>query len=100
MKEFVDALHAYIAQQKINFGDGDAQSLLEMLFIAYTQRNGFDDETIRKDFDALYEAMNGKSLQEIDRVIDPVCTLCRDHEKAGFIQGILLGVRLERELSE
>lgn len=44
--------------------------------------------------------MNGKSLQEIDRVIDPVCTLCRDHEKAGFIQGILLGVRLERELSE
>jgi len=37
-------------------------------------------------------------LREMDKVIYPVCKLCRDHEKAGFIEGIKIGVRLEQEL--
>ena len=28
----------------------------------------------------------------------PVCKLCRDHEQAGFIEGIKVGMRLEQEL--
>ena len=43
--------------------------------------------------------MNGKPLQEIDEIIYAVCTLCRDHEKAGFVEGFRVGVRLERELN-
>ena len=30
----------------------------------------------------------------VDRVIDAVCRLCRDHEKRGFVDGIGLGLRL------
>ena len=33
-------------------------------------------------------------------IIYPVCTLCRDHERAGFIAGIKIGVQLQRELDE
>ena len=33
-------------------------------------------------------------------VIYLVCTLCRDHEKAGFIEGIKIGIRLHQELNE
>ena len=49
---------------------------------------------------ALYQAMNGMTLQEMDRIIYPVCTLCRNHERAGFVEGIKIGVLLQSELSE
>jgi hypothetical protein len=44
--------------------------------------------------------MNGMSLQEMDRIIYPVCQLCRDHEHAGFVEGIKIGIRLRTELTE
>lgn len=94
-----EKLVAYVNAQEQNFGDGDAESLLEMLFNIYTQFNGLDNDTIRADFDRLYAAMNGKTLREMDEVIYPVCTLCRNHEKAGFIEGINVGIRLRDEIS-
>lgn len=77
----------------------DPESLLELLFNAYTELNGLDNEIIRQDFNDLYSAMNGKTLHEMDEILYPVCTLCRDHEKAGFEEGIKVGLRLAQELS-
>lgn len=77
----------------------DAESILELLFNAYTEVTGLDNETIREDFNNLYAAMNSKSLHEMDEILYPVCTLCRDHEKAGFEEGIKVGLRLAQELS-
>ena len=76
----------------------DAESVLEMIYECYAQLNRMDNETIRKDFDELYQAMHGHSLREIDKVIYTVCLLCRDHEKAGFVTGVRIGIRLEDEL--
>ena len=42
--------------------------------------------------------MNGKPLKEIDEIIYVVCTLCRDHEKAAFIEGVKVGNHLAQEL--
>ena len=42
--------------------------------------------------------MNGKPLKEINESICAVCALCRDHEKAGFIEGIKIGIKLSKEL--
>jgi hypothetical protein len=33
----------------------------------------------------------------MDKIIYPVCKLCRDHEKAGFIEGIKVGILLAAE---
>ena len=43
--------------------------------------------------------MNDKPLKEIDEIIYAACTLCRDHEKAGFIEGIKVGVSLSRKVN-
>lgn len=43
--------------------------------------------------------MNGMPLKEVDRIVYPVCTLRRDHEKVGFIHGVRFGMRLLRELN-
>ena len=42
--------------------------------------------------------MNDIPLKEIDKIIYAVCTLCRDHEKAGFIEGVKVGMSLEKEM--
>lgn len=81
-----------------DFGDGN--SILTLLYGAYNEINGLDNEQIRADFNALYQAMNGMELREMDGIIYPVCTLCRGHEKAGFMEGIKIGVLLQAELTE
>lgn len=35
-------------------------------------------------------------LREIDRIVDVVCTLFREHERAGFTEGVKVGIRLGR----
>ena len=44
--------------------------------------------------------MNGMPLREMDKIIYPVCKLCRDHEQSGFVAGLKIGIRLVDELCE
>ena len=94
MNEYLTALQTHLTTQQPN-----NQSILEMLFDAYNDTTGLDNEAIKADFERLYQLMNGKPLQEIDEIIYAVCTLCRDHEKAGFVEGVKVGMSLARELS-
>ena len=95
--EFITRLKAYVEATTPRTEDLNPESLLEMLFNVYTEFNGFDNQIIREDFNDLYTAMNGKTLREMDQIIYPVGTLCRDHEKAGFQEGIKVGIRLAQE---
>ena len=56
-----------------------------------------DNAAIKADFERVYQLMNGKPLKEIDEIIYAVCTLCRDHEWAGFVEGVKVGMRLIHE---
>ena len=64
------------------------KSLLEILFNVYAEFNGFDNDTIREDFNAPCAAMKGKSLKEMDEILLPVCTLCCDYQKVAFQEGV------------
>ena len=95
MNEYLTALQTHLAaRQSTN------QSILEMLYDAYNDTTGMDNAEIKADFERLYQLMNGKPLQEIDEIIYAVCTLCRDHEKAGFIEGVKVGIGLGQELAK
>ena len=97
--EFITRLKAYVEGTTPRSEDLSPESLLEMLFNVYTEFNGFDNQIIREDFNDLYTAMNGKTLREMDQIIYPVCTLCRDHEKTGFEEGVKVGIRLAQEVN-
>ena len=75
----------------------DEESFLAMLYECYENINGLDDKTIKADFDHLYWLMNGKTIREMDEIIYPVCTLCRDHQRSGFVEGIKVGIQLAIE---
>ena len=96
MDEFMNVLHIQLATQQPNYPD-NAESILEVLFDAYNESSGFDNAAIKADFEELYRLMNGKPLKEIDEIIYAVCTLCRDHEKTGFIEGVKVGMSLVKE---
>ena len=96
MKEYIDALRKQITDNPPGFGDAD--SVLSLLYEAYSEVNRMDDDRIKADFNALYQAMNGMDLREMDQILDPVCTLCRDHERAGFMAGVRIGIILTGEL--
>ena len=96
MKEYFETLIAHIMEHPPNCGDAD--SVLALLYEAYNAVNTMDDDRIKADFNALYQAMNGMELREMDKIIYPVCTLCRDHERAAFIHGVQISVRLLQEL--
>ena len=96
MEVFNRILQAYVSTKDLNLGDGE--SVLTLLYEAYAECNKMDDGTIKEDFDELYRLMNGMALREIDKIIYPVCTLCRDHQKSGFVDGIKVGIQLQKEL--
>lgn len=98
MNTFFETLQAYIEQHPPNYGDGE--SVLTLLYECHNENSPYDNEQIKANFNELYQLMNGMSLREMDKIIYPVCKLCRDHEKAGFVEGIKIGIRLRTELSD
>jgi hypothetical protein len=94
MKEKISAIREHIGQMQT---DGE-KSVLEILYEYHLEHQTYDNEQIRADFNALYQQMHGMPLKEVDKVIYAVCDLCRDHELAGFIEGIKIGFHLFHEL--
>ena len=97
MNPYFEKLKAAIEANPPNLGDSN--SVLTLLYETYSELNRLDNEAIRAGLDELYKLMNGMTLREMDRIIYPVCQLCRDHEHAGFVEGIRIGVLLAQELS-
>lgn len=96
IEKYILALREYALSKEPNYGDG--KSILTLLYEAYNEANRMDNDQIKTDFSTLYESMNGMKLREIDWIIYPVCTLCRDHERAGFVEGVKVGLMLQEEL--
>ena len=98
MTDLYAILKSHIETHPLDFGDGD--SVLTMLYEVYAEANPMDDGRLKQDFNDLYELMNGMPLREMDKIIYPVCTLCRDHQRSGFVEGVRVGVKLSEELTD
>ena len=96
IKKYIKALKKLVLSDELNLGGAD--TVLEMLYECYNENHPYDNEEIKADFNELYQQMNGMSLRDMDKVIYPVCKLCRDHERSGFVEGVKIGVMLAHEL--
>lgn len=96
IERYVKTLQDYAQSHEPDYGD--SESILTLLYEAYSDSNRMDDAQIKADFNELYRLMNGMELKEMDRIIYPVCTLCRDHERSGFVEGVKVGMILSEEL--
>ena len=98
MTEYLSALRRRLDTHPPELGDAD--SVLNLLYEAYSRCNPMVDAQIKAGFHEMYRLMNGMPLREIDEIINPVCTLCRDHERSGFVHGVRIGMLPARELTE
>lgn len=97
MDQFMTSLKEY-AEKESN--PASAGSPLEALFAVYASTDGTDEsDMVKEAFRMLYAAMDGKTVEEMDDILYPVTCLCREHEKAGFLEGVKVGFRLAEELS-
>ena len=95
MNPYIEKLEQQIADNPPNFGEAD--SVLGLLYECFNENNPYDNEQIKADFNELYRQMNGMPLREMDQIVYPVCKLCRDHERSGFVEGVKVGIRLYSE---
>ena len=98
MQQFINRLSELLADYHLDYHSATTSSLLEILYLVYVENSGVDNDEIRHNFSNLYDALTGKSLREIDDIIDIVCDLCSDHEKNGFVEGVKIGVKLAQEV--
>ena len=98
MRPYIDALRTLV-QSKPGHSVTE-ESVIQLLYEAYIHTNPPEDAAIKEAFEELYSTMNGMSLQEMDHILDPFCTLCSTNEQIGFTAGIKLGFLLAQELSE
>ena len=96
IEKYIQTLRKHAQSNKPNWTDGE--TVLGLLYECYNENHAYDNDEIKADFNELYYQMNGLSLKEMDQIVYPVCKLCRDHEKAGFIEGLILGIRLGNEI--
>ena len=99
MHENIEILKRHVAENPPNYGS-DAHSILEMLYSYYHECNNTDTDSVKDAFEDLYQRMHGMSLRDMDRIIDAVCTLCREHGKAGFVEGVKTGIMINKELKK
>lgn len=99
MNEYIRILKRHVVENPPNYGS-DAQSILEMLYSYYHECNNTDTDAVKAAFEDLYQRMHGMPLQEMDRIVDAVCTLCREHGKAGFVEGVKTGIMINKELKK
>ena len=78
----------------------DAESVLELLYITYTETLGRDPEEIRLSFEKLGTHLEQLPLEENNAIFAIVCDLCNAYEKRAFIDAIKLGAYLMTELQE
>ena len=91
-------MEQYLLHDAPNYGDGDATCILDMLYNHYREFNQFESAASKDHFDALYCQLERLPLKELDVIIDIVCGLCVETERAAFTEGIKVGVRMGLEL--
>lgn len=98
MKDYLKVLRERITAHPPDLGDTD--SVLNLLYEAYSEMDPMEGNQIRAGFHELYQLMNGVPLEKMDEIINPVCFLCREHERSGFVHGVQIGMLLAQELAE
>ena len=67
MVEYIQALNSPAQSSPINCADGD--SVLALLYKAYSGTHPLEDTAIKQAFADLYLAMNGMALPEMDQIL-------------------------------
>lgn len=98
MEKYITTLRDHCKQNPPN--NGDAESVLNLLYRTYTEYNPVDNESIRANFTTLRNHFTELNFKQFDPIFTTVSDLCLECVQLAFTEGLRLGVTLMLELSE
>ena len=98
MHPYIDRLKEELDKNPPCYGYKNANSLLEMLYMWYTEWNPINSQQIQRDYLDLEAQFCGAPEKRVDDVLDVITRLCRNHEQLAFLEGLRVGIRLANEL--
>ena len=98
LSPFVDILRAHIANVEPCNESWNAHSVLELLYVSYSDYKKSRPEQSQYDSLELRQLLDEAPPDNAERIYDAVCNLCNYFERSGFSEGLKLGVRLVDEL--
>ena len=100
VEEYIRKLSAYVAERPPDFHAEDADSILDTLFLAYSETACADSQAVRQSNENLNRLLQDLPAEHANTIIDTVNDLCWEHERQGFINGFRIGMRMEQEISQ
>lgn len=99
MKTIPEAMKAYLETHPIDPGDDDCTTVLDQLYLAYANSHESDPPEIRKGFEELEDLLHTLPLSDNNAICNLCCRLCTDYERKAFIDGLLYGAHLMKEIN-
>lgn len=99
MNKYIQLLCDYLSSQPMEFHDWDADSLLDFLFCCYTEDHPLDSDEIYCCYEKLEPIFEGLLREDSNQLFQNIAELCIACERAAFIEGLRVGVALEKEIN-
>jgi len=100
MNSYIAKLYDELNRRKSACITLESDSILELLWDAYSAANPVKDAPIRQAEDALAPIFDSLSYEHSEILFSLVSELCVVHQHAAFLDGIRLGFCLNTELAE
>ena len=98
MDKIAERLKAYIDTHPFDPGDSDSETVLDQLYQAYAESHESDPAEIGEGFKELEDFLCVLPLEDNNAVFNLCCRLCIAYERKAFLDGLLYGSYLMKEL--
>lgn len=98
MQSSVEALNTYTCDHPFDAGNGDAETVLDQLYQAYSESHESDPPEISEGFKELECFLEALPLDDNNAVFNLCCRLCTAYEEKAFRNGLIYGAHLMLEL--
>lgn len=98
MHPYIQILKSQLSQTMPYYGEEDVNSVLEMLYSVYREKQCSDPQEVKDCFAQLDEVLCKLTLREYDKVWNAACGLCSVAEKVAFLEGIRVAQPLRQSL--
>ena len=100
MKTIPEAMKAYLETHPFDSGNDDCATVLDQLYLAYADSRESDLPDIRKGFAELEVLLKGLPLGDNNAICNICCRPCGEYERKAFIDGLLYGAHLMKEINQ